>query len=133
MLRRQAWSDAFSHLSTADREDGLDPDDLVELAQAAQLIGKESESAELLARAQQGFLRRGDTQRAVRCAFWLGFVALINGEVAQAGGCFLVLSACWQGSPTVWKGVICSCRPDIARFTGAIRLSRMRLSYKLRR
>ena len=86
MLRRQAWSDAFSYLSTADREDGLDPDDLVELAQAAQLIGKESESAELLARAHQGFLRRGDTQRAVRCAFWLGFVALINGEVAQAGG-----------------------------------------------
>ena len=86
MLRRQAWSDAFSHLSTADRQEGLDPADLVELAQAAQLIGKESESAELLARAHQGFLRRGDTQRAVRCAFWLGFVALLNGEVAQAGG-----------------------------------------------
>src|SRR3954464_2820286 len=76
MLRRQAWSDAFSYLSTADREDALDPDDLVELAQTTQLIGKESESAELLARAHQGFLRRGDTQRAVRCAFGLGRVLL---------------------------------------------------------
>jgi ATP/maltotriose-dependent transcriptional regulator MalT len=59
---------------------------LLELAQAALLIGKDLEGTEFLATAHQGFLRRGDTLPAVRCAFWLGFTSLLNGEVAKAGG-----------------------------------------------
>jgi DNA-binding CsgD family transcriptional regulator len=85
-LRTRAWSAAFSQLSAADRESPLGPEDLGELAKIGYLIGKQSEGADFLSRAHQGFLARGDAQRAARCAFWLGFTLLINGEQAQAGG-----------------------------------------------
>src|SRR5689334_19354192 len=85
-FRKQEWGAAFSHLSAADREEALDPEHLVELAQAAMLIGKDAEGAEILARAHQGFMGRGDIQLAARSAFWLGFTSLINGEEAKASG-----------------------------------------------
>jgi len=85
-FRNKAWGAAFSQLSAADDESPLDPEYLVELAQAALLIGKEAEGTEFLARAHQGFMTRGDTLPAVRCAFWLGFTSLLNGEVAKASG-----------------------------------------------
>src|SRR4029077_7501486 len=37
-------------------------------------------------RAHQGFVSRGETQRAARSAFWLGFISLVSGEPAQASG-----------------------------------------------
>ncbi len=85
-FRAQAWRAAFSQLLAADREETLEPDDLLLLAQSALLIGKEVEGADLLARAHQAFLSAGEVQRAVRCAFWLGFTLLIGGEPAKAGG-----------------------------------------------
>ena len=85
-FRNQAWSAAFSELSTADRQAPLDPADLVDLAQAAQLIGRESDSAAVLTRAHQGFLTLGESQPAARCAFWMGFTLLMNGDLALAGG-----------------------------------------------
>src|SRR5262245_51030281 len=60
LLRKQAWSAAFSRLSEADREQPLEPDDLQGLASAAHLIGMEAESADFLARAHRGFLARGE-------------------------------------------------------------------------
>ena len=85
-FRTKAWGTAYSQLSDADTASPLGPEYLVELAQSALLIGKESEGAELLTRAHQAFLNQADTARAVRCAFWLGFTALLNGEVARANG-----------------------------------------------
>jgi DNA-binding CsgD family transcriptional regulator len=85
-FRKQAWADAFYQLSTAEGEEALQPEHLVLLAQAAILIGKEAEGAEILARAHQGFLNHGAIRPAVRCAFWLGFSALLNGEAARGGG-----------------------------------------------
>ena len=82
------WAAAFSELSAADQETSLDPADLEELAKAAHLIGKEPECAELLTRAHQAFLSQGEIQAAVRCAYRLGFTALVNGDFAQAGGWF---------------------------------------------
>ena len=85
-FHRKAWGAAFSQLVVADQEMPLDPQDLAELAQAALLIGREAEGADFLARAHQAFLSQGHTEPAVRCAFWLGFTSLLNGEVAKAGG-----------------------------------------------
>ena len=59
-LKDQAWSAAFDQLSAADRQAPLEPADLEELSKAAHLIGRQSVSVELLARAHQGFLGRGD-------------------------------------------------------------------------
>jgi DNA-binding NarL/FixJ family response regulator len=85
-LQEHAWRAAFDHLSAADRESPLDPVDLVELSKAAHLIGMQVASQDILARAHQGFLSSGETHRAARSAFWLGFISLVSGEPAQASG-----------------------------------------------
>ncbi|HXJ86852.1 MAG TPA: LuxR C-terminal-related transcriptional regulator [Candidatus Binatia bacterium] len=64
----------------------VDPFQLVESAKASLLIGQEREGLEMLARAHQSFLRLGETRAAARCAFWLGFVALLSSDLAQASG-----------------------------------------------
>lgn len=87
-VNEQAWEILFSRLSEADREAPLKPEGLQQLAMAAHLTGREAESAESLTRAHQGYLAQGDTKEAVRCAFWLGFTLLNNGESAQASGWF---------------------------------------------
>jgi DNA-binding CsgD family transcriptional regulator len=84
--RRRAWADAYSRLSAADRVCPLEAEDLERLATVAYLIGKDDDSVDLGTRAHQEFLRRGDVQRAVRCAFWLAFGLLNRGEVARGGG-----------------------------------------------
>jgi len=66
--------------------ESLAPIDLEGAAKAAYLLGKESEGAELFSRAHEDFLNLGQVQDAARCAFWLGFMSLINGELARASG-----------------------------------------------
>ena len=83
---RQAWSAAYTHLSAADQEARLPADDVERLATAAYLVGKDAESEDLLVRAHNEFLSRGETVRAVRMAFWLGFALLSKGELARGGG-----------------------------------------------
>lgn len=95
----RSWNGAFTELSKADRETPLDPTDLVQLGQAAQLTGRESECSEILSRAHQGFLSRNETQDAVRCAFWLGFLAMINGDQARASGWFSRAERLVAGQP----------------------------------
>ncbi len=82
----RAWGDAYRQLSAADRDAPLEPDALECLATAAYLIGKDSESADLRTRAQQEFARRGEIERAARCAFWLGFQLMTRGEGARGSG-----------------------------------------------
>ena len=84
-FRRNAWLDAHAHLSTADRDNVLEPDDLERLATAAYLVGKDTDSTDAWTRAHQGFLGRGDVERAARCAFWLAFGLLNHGERARGG------------------------------------------------
>ena len=83
---RQAWADAYTQLSAADRDVSLDPEDLERLATAAHLLGKDAESSDIWARAHHELLSRGDVERAVRCAFWLAFGLLNRGEHARGGG-----------------------------------------------
>lgn len=85
-FRNRRWSSACSHLLDADAEAPLEAEYLVQLAQAALLVGRESVGHETLARAHQGFVEQQQITFAVRCAFWLGFMALLNGEHAKAGG-----------------------------------------------
>ena len=82
----RSWTEAFRQLSAADSQSLLEPADLMLLAAAAYLIGREAESTDLWARAHAEYLRVGDTGRAIRCAFWLGFGLILRGEMATAGG-----------------------------------------------
>lgn len=83
---RRGWTDAYMLLAAADSDEPLPPEDLERLATAAYLIGKDAESAEIWTRAHQEFLGRGAVARAARCAFWLAFGLMHQGERARAGG-----------------------------------------------
>src|SRR5919106_2292776 len=83
---REAWAEAYEQLAAADRESPLEPDDLELLGMAAQLVGKDAESAELSERAHHEYLHRGDVARAVRCAFYLVMIVLNRGEMARGAG-----------------------------------------------
>src|SRR5829696_1089722 len=83
---REAWAEAYAQLAAADRESPLEPDDLELLGMAAQLVGRDADSAELSERAHHEFLRRGDVARAVRCAFYLVMTLLNRGEMARGAG-----------------------------------------------
>jgi len=83
---RRAWVEAYTQLSAADRNAALEPDNLERLATAAFLIGRDVESTDVWARAHQQFLNHGHIERAVRCAFWVGFRLLNSGEHARGRG-----------------------------------------------
>ena len=82
----QAWADAYAQLSAADGQAPLGPEDLERLATAAYLVGRNDDGAAAGARAHQEFLSRGEVERAVRCAFWLAFAFLEQGDQARGGG-----------------------------------------------
>ena len=52
----------------------------------AYLGGRVAEAMAALQRAEQAFARQGDHRRAARSAFWLGFLLLGRGELAQGSG-----------------------------------------------
>jgi DNA-binding CsgD family transcriptional regulator/tetratricopeptide (TPR) repeat protein len=85
-VSRYAWTDSYERLSAADRERPLDPGDLEQLAAAAYLIGRDDEAVALWTRAHQGFITRGQQERAARSAFWLAFGLLHKGDHARGAG-----------------------------------------------
>lgn len=85
-LRRRAWTDGYRLLADADRDEPLEPEDLEQLATAAYLTGRDTESTAFWTRAHQKFLERGAVDRAVRCAFWLAACLMRHGDRARAGG-----------------------------------------------
>ena len=84
-----SWAVAFERLVSTDAETGLDLDGLEQLAASAYLLGRVDESISAWERAQQRLAHDDDVARAARCAFWLGFVLLNNGELARGSGCVL--------------------------------------------
>ncbi|HEU4898988.1 MAG TPA: helix-turn-helix transcriptional regulator, partial [Actinomycetota bacterium] len=64
----------------------LDGDDLDLGATAAYLEGRVADALAALQRAEQLHARQGEHRRAARSAFWLGFLLLGRGELAQGSG-----------------------------------------------
>ena len=64
----------------------LDVDELEQEVTTAYLAGRVTDAMEALQRAQELHARRGDPRRASRSAFWLGFLLLGRGELAQGSG-----------------------------------------------
>jgi len=80
---RGAWAEAYAQLTGSGCADA---DDLERLAVAAYLVGRDGECVQAWMRAHREWVHREEPGRAVRCAFWLGIILLLHGEVAQAGG-----------------------------------------------
>jgi DNA-binding CsgD family transcriptional regulator len=76
----------YTELSAVDRVTPLDGPDLVRLAIAAYLTGREAEAPDVLARAHAAYLDAGETLRAARSAFWAAFVFINLGSAARAAG-----------------------------------------------
>lgn len=84
---RQAWAQAYEHLSAAAAATAaLDVPDLERLAAAAYLVGRRTESLDTWTKAHQDCVRRGEAARAARCGFQLAVGHLYNGETAQGSG-----------------------------------------------
>lgn len=83
---RREWKEAYGQLSAADADTPLEAVDLERLAQAAYLVGRDADAKTLFQRAHHRFIDAGQPERAARWGFWLGLVALLGGDVAQANG-----------------------------------------------
>jgi DNA-binding CsgD family transcriptional regulator len=81
-----AWRDAYESYRLADAVSALTGADLDGLAQAAYLLGRESEFLELKERSHRAHLGANRVESAARDAFWLAMISLLRGEVAQASG-----------------------------------------------
>jgi DNA-binding CsgD family transcriptional regulator len=64
----------------------LDADDLEQAVTTAYLAGRVAEAMAALQQAERLYARQGDHRRAARSAFWLGFLLLGRGELAQGSG-----------------------------------------------
>jgi DNA-binding NarL/FixJ family response regulator len=85
---RSAWLESYEALSLADRASPLGATDLELLARSAYMLGRDGEYRSGLEQAHRLYLEAGDSQRAVRCAFWIGHNLLFRGELDRASGWF---------------------------------------------
>src|SRR5689334_8371733 len=80
----RAWSAAYEAFTEAEAEAPLEPEDLVRLGTAAELTGRGGN--DVLSRAHQAYLARGDLPGAARCAYWQGMRLFNQGERIRGGG-----------------------------------------------
>lgn len=80
------WGAAAEQLRLADGSGQIDAIGLEELAIARMLVGDQEEAESAWARAHESYLRHDDARGAARCAFWLGLVLVLRGEMARGGG-----------------------------------------------
>jgi len=86
LYSNSAWATAYESLSRADQLAPLAAEDLELLATSAYMLGRENEWMHVLERAYRGYSEGAQAHRAVRCAFWIGMVLAIRGEMGPAGG-----------------------------------------------
>ena len=83
---RRAWLEAHEAFSRADDDGALEAEDLELLAMAKLMLGRDDEAIAILERAHHRYLERGDTQRAIRAATWIGMNLHFRGAIAPANG-----------------------------------------------
>jgi DNA-binding NarL/FixJ family response regulator len=77
----------------------LDADELEQAVTTAYLAGRVTEAMEALQRGQELLARQGDPRGASRSAFWLGFLLLGRGELAQGSGWLARARRLLEGQP----------------------------------
>lgn len=82
-FERRDWVAAYDGLVNADVLLG---DDFAILAEAAYLLGRRNDCIQALQRAHSTYIESGDTNAAVRSAFWLAMVLNTSGEPVVGGG-----------------------------------------------
>jgi DNA-binding NarL/FixJ family response regulator len=77
------WVGRYDELSV--RMPALTAEELDELGLAAWFLGREAECERAWDAALHAYLDQGETDAAIRCAFWLGFTLADRGEMVRAG------------------------------------------------
>jgi DNA-binding NarL/FixJ family response regulator len=85
-FRDRAWDECRSALRAADADTRLGGDDLVLLSLSSYLSGHDQDGLDALLRAHHWFQDAGRPREAARSAFWLAFMMLGRGELAQGSG-----------------------------------------------
>ena len=83
---RHAWLEAHDAFSRADDDGALEAADLELLAMAKLMLGRDDEAVAVLERAHNRYLERGETQRAVYAAIWIGMNLAFRGAIGPANG-----------------------------------------------
>jgi hypothetical protein len=83
---RRMWGDAFAGLSALHREVELSGEDLERLAVAAYMVGRDEACEESWLAAHRAWMRRGEVERAARCAFWQALGLFFRGDLGPAMG-----------------------------------------------
>jgi DNA-binding NarL/FixJ family response regulator len=86
--QRRAWAEAYRCFEAADRKAPLPAPDLEMYVLSACLLGRDDEYLRLHDRLYQLYLDAGESARAARAAFWIGFRLSGMREVGQASGWF---------------------------------------------
>ena len=81
-----AWDTCRDLFRAVDAGHMLEPDDLRRLGIAEYLTGEDEASRVTIARVHREYLERGDVRRAVRAAFWSGFMLIGSGDLAKGSG-----------------------------------------------
>jgi DNA-binding CsgD family transcriptional regulator len=87
-FQSRAWKDVYEQLTAARSDPLFELDDLEHLAEGTFLIGRDDEALVTLKQCHQEWLDRGETLRAIRCAFWIGMVHVRRGGMSEASGWF---------------------------------------------
>src|SRR6187401_1427757 len=82
----RSWEAEYFDLAARDRHAPLEPKELERMAMAAFLLGRETDSVDILTRAHQLSMDRGDSMHAARCGVWAACALMSMGERARAGG-----------------------------------------------
>ena len=85
-FERRTWGDAFTELSAAHCEGELGAEDLERLAVAAYMAGRDDACEDAWIAAHHAWSRRGEAERAARCAFWHALGLFFRGDLAPAMG-----------------------------------------------
>src|ERR671918_740001 len=86
LFGRRMWGDVFAELSAAHRERQLGVEDLERLAVAAYMVGRDDDCEDAWLGAHHAWVRRGEAERAARCAFWQALGLFFRGELSPAMG-----------------------------------------------
>ena len=78
-----SWQAVYDELAAQEEPD---VGDLLQLATACYMLGRDEEHTAAMERAHLACLEAGDRLRAAWCAFWAGMPLMIRGEVARGAG-----------------------------------------------
>lgn len=77
------WTARYDELTT--RRDALTAEELDALGLAAWFLGRETECERVWDAAHLAYLDAGETDAAIHCVFWVGFILIDRGDMVRAG------------------------------------------------